>query len=30
MEQLLAEDGFHLIQHFFQNFMLGGWIAFKV
>jgi len=29
MEQLLAEAGFHRIQRFFQNFMLGGWIAFK-
>ncbi len=29
MEQLLAEAGFHRIQLFFQNFMLGGWIAFK-
>ena len=29
IEQLLAEAGFHRIQGFFQNFMLGGWIAFK-
>jgi tRNA (cmo5U34)-methyltransferase len=29
IEQLLAEAGFHRIQRFFQNFMLGGWIAFK-
>jgi tRNA (cmo5U34)-methyltransferase len=29
MEQLLAEAGFHRVQLFFQNFMLGGWIAFK-
>jgi tRNA (cmo5U34)-methyltransferase len=29
MGQLLAEAGFHRIQRFFQNFMLGGWIAFK-
>jgi tRNA (cmo5U34)-methyltransferase len=29
MEQLLAEAGFHRVQRFFQNFMLGGWIAFK-
>ena len=29
MEQLLAEAGFHRMQRFFQNFMLGGWIAFK-
>jgi tRNA (cmo5U34)-methyltransferase len=29
MEQLLTEAGFHRIQRFFQNFMLGGWIAFK-
>jgi len=29
MEQLLTEAGFHRIQHFFQNMMLGGWIAFK-
>ena len=29
IEQLLAEAGFHRIQHFFQNCMLGGWIAFK-
>jgi hypothetical protein len=29
IEQLLAEAGFHRIQHFFQNFMLGGWVAFK-
>jgi len=29
IEQLLAEVGFHRIQRFFQNFMLGGWIAFK-
>ena len=29
MEELLAEAGFHRIQRFFQNFMLGGWIAFK-
>jgi tRNA (cmo5U34)-methyltransferase len=30
MEQLLAEAGFHRMQRFFQNVMLGGWIAFKV
>ena len=29
IEQLLAEAGFHRIQCFFQNFMVGGWIAFK-
>ena len=29
IEQLLAEVGFHRIQRFFQNMMLGGWIAFK-
>jgi tRNA (cmo5U34)-methyltransferase len=29
IEELLAEAGFHRIQRFFQNFMLGGWIAFK-
>jgi tRNA (cmo5U34)-methyltransferase len=29
IEQLLTEAGFHRIQRFFQNFMLGGWIAFK-
>ena len=29
MEQLLAEAGFRRVQLFFQNFMLGGWIAFK-
>jgi tRNA (cmo5U34)-methyltransferase len=29
IEQLLADAGFHRIQRFFQNFMLGGWIAFK-
>jgi hypothetical protein len=29
IEQLLAEAGFHRIQRFFQNFMLGGWIALK-
>ena len=29
IEQLLAEAGFHRIQRFFQNFILGGWIAFK-
>jgi len=29
IEQLLAEAGFHRVQRFFQNFMLGGWIAFK-
>ena len=29
MEQLLTEAGFHRIQRFFQNMMLGGWIAFK-
>ena len=29
IEQLLAEAGFHRIQRFFQNFMLGGWIAFE-
>lgn len=30
LEQLLADAGFHRVQHFFQNFMVGGWIAFKV
>jgi tRNA (cmo5U34)-methyltransferase len=29
IEQLLAEAAFHRVQRFFQNFMLGGWIAFK-
>jgi hypothetical protein len=29
VEQLLTEAGFHRIQRFFRNFMLGGWIAFK-
>jgi hypothetical protein len=29
IEQLLADAGFHRIQRFFQNMMLGGWIAFK-
>jgi tRNA (cmo5U34)-methyltransferase len=29
IEQLLTEAGFHRIQRFFQNMMLGGWIAFK-
>ncbi|HEU4342196.1 MAG TPA: class I SAM-dependent methyltransferase [Candidatus Binatia bacterium] len=29
IEELLAASGFHRIQRFFQNFMLGGWIAFK-
>lgn len=29
IEQLLAEAGFHRIQRFFQNLMLGGWIAFR-
>jgi tRNA (cmo5U34)-methyltransferase len=29
VEQLLTEAGFHRIQRFFQNFMVGGWIAFK-
>jgi tRNA (cmo5U34)-methyltransferase len=29
MNQLLAEAGFHRIQRFFQNFIVGGWIAFK-
>jgi tRNA (cmo5U34)-methyltransferase len=29
IEELLTEAGFHRIQRFFQNFMLGGWIAFK-
>jgi tRNA (cmo5U34)-methyltransferase len=29
IERLLAEAGFHRIQRFFQNMMLGGWIAFK-
>jgi tRNA (cmo5U34)-methyltransferase len=29
MEQLLTQAGFHRIQRFYQNFMLGGWIAFK-
>lgn len=27
--ELLTEAGFHRIQRFFQNVMLGGWIAFK-
>lgn len=27
--ELLAEAGFHRVQRFFQNMMLGGWIAFK-
>ena len=30
MEQLLTQAGFHRIQRFFQNFMLGGWVAFKI
>jgi hypothetical protein len=29
IEQLLTEAGFYPIQYFFQNFILGGWIAFK-
>lgn len=29
IEELLGAAGFHRIQHFFQNLMLGGWIAFK-
>jgi hypothetical protein len=29
IEQLLAEAGFQRIQCFFQNLMLGGWVAFK-
>jgi len=29
IEELLAEAGFHRIQRFFQNFIVGGWIAFK-
>jgi tRNA (cmo5U34)-methyltransferase len=29
IEELLAAAGFHRIQRFFQNFMLGGWVAFK-
>ena len=29
IEQLLNEAGFHRIQLFFQNFILGGWVAFK-
>jgi tRNA (cmo5U34)-methyltransferase len=29
IEKLLAEAGFHRIQRFFQNFVLGGWVAFK-
>ena len=29
IEQLLTEAGFQRIHRFFQNFMLGGWIAFK-
>ena len=29
MEQLLAQAGFHRMQRFFQNFIVGGWIAFK-
>jgi tRNA (cmo5U34)-methyltransferase len=29
IEQLLVEAGFHRIQRFFQNFVLGGWMAFK-
>jgi tRNA (cmo5U34)-methyltransferase len=29
IEELLTEAGFHRIQRFYQNFMLGGWIAFK-
>jgi tRNA (cmo5U34)-methyltransferase len=29
IQELLTEAGFHRIQRFSQNFMLGGWIAFK-
>ena len=29
IEELLAQAGFSKSQQFFQNFMLGGWIAFK-
>ena len=29
IEELLAEAGFHRIQRVFQNFIVGGWIAFK-
>jgi tRNA (cmo5U34)-methyltransferase len=29
IEQLLAEVEYQRIQRFFQNFLLGGWIAFK-
>ena len=29
IERLLTDAGFHRIQRFFQNFMVGGWIAFK-
>lgn len=29
LEQLLVQAGFHRPQHFFQVFVLGGWIAFK-
>src|SRR5262249_32518579 len=29
IEQLLKEAGFRRIQHFFQNLIVGGWIAFK-
>jgi len=29
IEELLAQAGFGKTQRFFQNFMLGGWIAFK-
>jgi len=29
IEQLLTEAGFHRIQRFYQNFILGGWITFK-
>ena len=29
IEELLSQARFSKIQHFFQNFMLGGWIAFR-
>lgn len=29
IEELLSQAGFSKSQRFFQNFMLGGWIAFK-
>lgn len=29
IEELLAQAGFSKTRRFFQNFMLGGWIAFK-